>query len=64
MGGRLPNNTNGGQLSEAYIHGMNGVIEGVRLIRGDSVNQPDANDHVLVTGGVGVPTSGMILGKA
>jgi len=63
-GGRLPTNTNGGQLSEAYIHGMNGVNEGVRLIRGESVNQPKKADHVLVTGGVGVPTSGMILGKA
>jgi len=64
LGGRLPTNTHGGQLSEAYIHGMNGVNEGVRLIRGSSVNQPAKADHVLVTAGVGVPTSGMILGKA
>ena len=63
LGGRLPNNTHGGQLSEAYIHGMNGVNEGTRVIRGTSTNQPEKNDHVLVTGGVGVPTSGMILGK-
>jgi acetyl-CoA acetyltransferase len=63
LGGRLPANTNGGQLSEAYVHGMNGINEGVRLIRGTSVNQPPKNDHVLVTAGVGVPTSGMILGK-
>jgi acetyl-CoA acetyltransferase len=63
VGGRLPNNTHGGQLSEAYIHGMNGANEGVRVIRGTSTNQPEKNDHVLVTGGVGVPTSGMILGK-
>jgi len=64
LGGRLPCNTHGGQLSEAYIHGMNGVNEGVRLIRGTSVNQPRKNGHVLVTAGVGVPTSGMILGQA
>jgi acetyl-CoA acetyltransferase len=63
VGGRLPCNTHGGQLSEAYIHGMNGVNEGVRLIRGTSCNQPARNDHVLVTAGVGVPTSGMILGQ-
>ncbi|MFQ5514558.1 MAG: lipid-transfer protein [Myxococcota bacterium] len=63
VGGRLPTNTHGGQLSEAYIHGMNGVNEGVRLIRGSSCNQPERSEHVLVTGGVGVPTSGMILGK-
>ena len=63
VGGRLPTNTHGGQLSEAYIHGINGVNEGVRLIRGTSVNQPEKNDCVLVTAGVGVPTSAMILGK-
>jgi acetyl-CoA acetyltransferase len=63
VGGRLPTNTHGGQLSEAYIHGMNGVNEGVRLVRGTSPNQPTRHDHVLVTGGVGVPTSGMILGR-
>ena len=62
VGGRLPTNTHGGQLSEAYIHGMNGVNEGVRLIRGTSVNQPEKNDHVLVTAGVGVPSSAIILG--
>jgi acetyl-CoA acetyltransferase len=63
VGGRLPVNTHGGQLSEAYIHGMNGVNEGVRLIRGTSRNQPKKSDHVLVTAGVGVPSSAMILGK-
>src|SRR4029078_12714180 len=47
--GRLPTNTHGGQRTEAYNHGMNGVNEGVRLIRGTSVNQPKKNDHVLVT---------------
>jgi acetyl-CoA acetyltransferase len=63
VGGRLPCNTHGGQLSEAYIHGVNGVVEGVRLVRGTSVNQPAKTvEHVLVTG-VGVPTSGMILGR-
>ncbi len=61
--GRLPTNTHGGQLSEAYIHGVNGVVEGVRLIRGTSPNQPPKNDHVLVTSGIGVPTSAMILGQ-
>ena len=63
VGGRLPSNTHGGQLSESYIHGINGVNEGVRLVRGTSVNQPKKNDHVLVTAGVGVPTSAMVLGQ-
>ncbi len=64
LGGRLPINTNGGQLGEAYIHGMNGVAEAVRLVRGTSVNQvPDAK-NVLVTGGTAVPTSAAILSQA
>ena len=41
IGGRLPLNTHGGQLGEAYIHGMNGIAEAVRQIRGTSVNQVD-----------------------
>ena len=60
MGGRLPVNPNGGQLGEAYIHGMNGVAEGVRQIRGTAVNQVTDVENVLVTGGTGVPTSAMI----
>jgi len=63
-GGKLPINTHGGQLGEAYIHGMNGILEGVRQVRGESVNQIDNVEHVLVTGGTGVPTSGLILGAA
>jgi acetyl-CoA acetyltransferase len=64
LGGRLPINTHGGQLGEAYIHGMNGIAEAVRQIRGTSVNQVDAVEHVLVTAGTGVPTSGLVLGRA
>lgn len=61
--GRLPNNTHGGLLSEAYIHGMNNIAEGVRLIRGESTAQPAKNiEHVLVSSGVGVPTGALILG--
>jgi acetyl-CoA acetyltransferase len=63
LGGQLPTNTHGGQLGEAYIHGMNGIAEGVRQVRGTSVNQVDDVEHVLVTAGTGVPTSGLILGR-
>jgi len=62
--GRLPNNTHGGLISEGYIHGMNNIAEGVRLVRGESTSQPaKAVEHVLVSSGVGVPTGAMILGQ-
>jgi acetyl-CoA acetyltransferase len=61
MSGRLPTNTHGGQLGEAYIHGVNGIAEGVRQVRGTSVNQVDGIENVLVTAGTGVPTSGIVL---
>jgi len=61
VGGRLPLNTHGGQLGEAYIHGMNGIAEGVRQVRGTSVNQVEGDGPVLVTAGTGVPTSGLVL---
>ncbi|GAA0641597.1 lipid-transfer protein [Kutzneria viridogrisea] len=62
LDGRLPVNPHGGQLGEAYIHGMNGIAEAVRQVRGDSVNQVNGVRHVLVTAGTGVPTSGLVLG--
>jgi acetyl-CoA acetyltransferase len=61
LGGRLPLNPHGGQLGEAYIHGMNGIAEAVRQVRGTSVNQVPGDGPVLVTAGTGVPTSGLVL---
>ena len=61
IGGGLPINTHGGQLGEAYLHGMNGIAEAVRQIRGTAVNQVKDAARVLVTGGTAVPTSGLIL---
>jgi len=61
LDGKLPLNPHGGQLGEAYIHGMNGIAEGVRQLRGDAVNQVDGAAQVLVTAGTGVPTSGLVL---
>ncbi|GAB36959.1 lipid-transfer protein [Gordonia otitidis] len=64
VGGRLPLNTHGGQLGEAYIHGMNGIAEAVRQVRGTSVNQVPGARRVVVTAGTGVPTSGLVLTAA
>jgi acetyl-CoA acetyltransferase len=64
IGGQLPVNTHGGQLGEAYIHGLNGVAEAVRQVRGTAVNQVPGVENVLVTAGSGVPTSGAILSTA
>lgn len=60
--GALSLNTHGGQLGEAYPHGMNGIAEAVRQIRVTAVNQVPRAAHALVTAGTGVPTSGLLLG--
>ena len=64
VGGLLPSNTHGGQIGEAYLHGVNGIAEAVRLIRGTSTNQPDTAENIIVTAGTAVPTSGLVLGVA
>ena len=59
--GRLPMNTSGGGLSEAYVHGFNLVLEGVRQMRGASTSQVEGASSCLVTSGEAVPTSALIL---
>jgi acetyl-CoA acetyltransferase len=63
LDGTLPVNMHGGHLGEAYIHGMNGINEAVRQTRGQAVNQVSNPNHILVTSGTGVPTSGLILSR-
>ncbi len=62
-GGRVAVNTAGGNLSEGYIHGLNHVVEGVRQIRGTSTTQVEDSDICLVTGGLPVETSALILDR-
>jgi len=62
LDGPLPVNPHGGNLAEAYTHGMSHVNEAVRQIRGTAINQVAGVTNVLVVGGAGPsPTSGMIL---
>lgn len=61
--GALPLNPHGGQLGEAYRHGMNGIAEAVRQIRGTAVNQVREAATVLGTAGTGVPTGGLVFDR-
>ena len=63
--GRIPVNTHGGNLSEAYIIGMTHIREAVEQLRGVAVNQVKDAQIALVTGGpAGLPVSGTLLRRA
>jgi acetyl-CoA acetyltransferase len=63
--GRLPINTAGGNLAEAYIHGLSLVNEGVRQLRGESTSQVEGAQHCLVVAGPSAPpSSALILRRA
>ena len=64
LDGALPVLTSGGGLAEAYVHGFNLILEGVRQIRGTSVNQVPGCKATLVTGASGVATSAAVLRAA
>jgi acetyl-CoA acetyltransferase len=62
--GLLPTNTGGGGLSEAYIHGMNLIVEGVRQLRGEASTQIDGARTCLVTGCDSTPNGALLLRNA
>jgi len=62
LAGRLPINTNGGLLSEGYLHGMNTVVEAARQVQGRGGDRQIARHEVAaVTSGALMDGSAMIL---
>ena len=61
-GGTLPVNTPGGSNGEAFVHGVNHLVEAVRQFRGTSPNQvPDA-EVTFACGSITDPSGAVVLG--
>jgi acetyl-CoA acetyltransferase len=68
LGGRLPTNTSGGQLSEAHVEGMLQIVEGVRQLQRIYPPERQVQDAEIALisghGGNQVCHSTLILGRA
>ena len=62
---KMPFNTSGGNIAEAYIHGLEMVNEAVRQVRGESTCQAKDVELSLAVGGPGYsPGSAILFGAA
>ena len=62
---KLPFNTSGGNIGEAYIHGFEMINESVRQVRGQSTCQAARVEHALVVAGPAyAPGSAVLFGAS
>ncbi|MGW0040061.1 thiolase C-terminal domain-containing protein [Gordonia sp. NPDC003376] len=61
--GKLPINTSGGNLADAFVNGLNLAVEAVRQIRGTSTNQvPHARTSLFIGGPMAPLVSSVLFG--
>jgi acetyl-CoA acetyltransferase len=59
--GKLPTNTHGGLMSEAYIHGLNHTFEAVSQLRGDAGPRQVKNAEIALTTGMGAAVGSALI---